>query len=225
MSYHFTEGSFRLPEPSLAQRTVQNGSKGHFTGQATIGAGPGRLTLLESHFEFKGLLVLTARPTTAELFEQVAYPWMDANKEWHTHYADFVVLQTDGCRVGYAVRPMCYVTDEYRDELGRVKFQALKTGTLSDFRLLTEEDFDPVTLFNGKLFHSVRRPDPEADTAAREVVSAMTGIVSLGEMTDRIGREGAGYRALIRLIRDGVLQPLHPGRLLKSVHLIKREAV
>lgn len=225
MSYPFTEGSFRLPEPSLAQRAVQNGSKGHFTGQAVTGDGAGRVIGLESHFEFKGFLVLTARPTTAELFEQVAFPWVDANKEWRTHYADFVVLQTDGHRVGYAVRPMCYVTDEYCDELGRVKSQALKAGTLSDFRLLTEEDFDPVTLFNGKLFHSVRIPDPEADLAAREVVSAMTGIVTLGELTDRTGMQGAGYRALIRLIRAGVLQPLNPGRLLKSVHLIKREAV
>ena len=225
MSYPYTEAGFRLPEPSLAEREVQNGSKGHFTGQAVIGNGLGRLVLIESHFEFKGLLVLTARPTTAELFEQVACPWLDADKEWRTHYADFVVLQTDGRRVGYAVRPTRYVTDEYRDELGRVKSHALKNGTLRDFRILTEEDFDPVALFNGKLFHSVRVPDPEADVATREVISAMTGIVTLGELTDRTRMEGAGYRALIRLIRAGVLQPLHPGRLLKSVHLIKREAV
>ncbi|MFV1594056.1 hypothetical protein VWZ88_15995 [Phaeobacter sp. JH20_36] len=225
MSYPFQQEGIRLPEPSLANRDVAAASKGHFTGHAVLGDGPGRIVQLESHHELQFCLCLAARPETGEIYEQVSFEWHDADGELHPHYFDFVVVQTDGAVIAYSVRPTYGVSDAFFEEMCRISDQARKAGFVADVRLLTEEDLDPVELFNAELLHSVREEDPEADEAARKAVRDMQGIETLEVLRDRAGCGAMGFRALIRLLRSRQLQLVSHERISPKSQVFKREQV
>lgn len=76
-------------------------------------------------------LPLVARREAAELVEQVAFEWRDADGEVRTHFIDFVVEQHDGRRIGYAVQPEDRVSADYVAKLARIKRQ-VAAGFLSD---------------------------------------------------------------------------------------------
>jgi hypothetical protein len=183
MSIHHKDG-IRLPEPSAGDRATQVGSSHHFTGQIVLGDGPGRVVGLESHLEMKAALILAARSSTDALFEQIAFEWRDAEAASRIHYIDLVVRRSDGRWIGYAVRPRGRVTPAYLAELARIKAQAIGAGFLSDLRLFSEDDVDPVALFNAKLLHAVRVPDPDPDAAVRTVAARITGVTTVGALVD-----------------------------------------
>lgn len=222
MSYPFQQGGIRLPEPSLADRDVQSVSKGHFTGQIVLGVGPGRIVQLESHHELQACLILASRSETAEIFEQVGFDWHDADGEIHTHYFDFVVAQMDGANIAYSVRPTYGVNDAFLTEMSWISEQARKSGFVADVRLLTEDDLNPIDLFNAELLHSVRTEDPMADEAARNVVHKMRGIQTLETLRDLTGFGAMGFRALIRLIRNRQLQLVNHERISPTSQVFKK---
>ncbi|KIC07218.1 hypothetical protein RA19_24775, partial [Leisingera sp. ANG-M1] len=197
----------------------------HFTGHVVSGEGPGRIIQIESHHELQGFHCLAARPETGEIYEQVGFEWHDEYGELHTHYFDFVVVQTDGAIIAYSVRPSYGVSDAFFEEMCRISDQARKAGFVADVRLLTEEDLDPIELFNAELLHSVRDEDPEADEAARKAVRDMQGIETLEALRDRAGCGAMGFRALIRLIRSRHLQLVSHERISPKSQVFKREQV
>ncbi|MDE4276779.1 hypothetical protein PXK58_20925 [Phaeobacter gallaeciensis] len=225
MSYTLQQGGIRLPEASLADRNVAAASKGHFTGHIVLGDGPGRITQIESHHELKACLCLAVRPETDEIYEQVGFKWYDEDGELHTHYFDFVVVQTDGEVFAYSVRPSYGVTDAFFEEMCRISDQARTEGFVTDVRLVTEEDLDPVALFNAELLHSIREEDPEADAAARKTVREMEGIETLETLRDITGCGAMGFRALIRLIRSRNLQLVSYERISPKSQVFKRELI
>lgn len=213
MSYNVETGGIRLPEQSAAERSTQVGSSHHFTGQIVIGDGVGRLLRTESHLEMKAALILAVRPETAELFEQIAFEWTDADGTRRVHYIDLVVQQKDGRWIGYAVRPAARVCPTYLKKLARIKAQAQANGFLWDFRLFSDEDVDPDELFNARLLHSVRVPEPNADAIARKVISGARGVVTIGSLVAETGLEGHGFRAVVRQIRS------------RNLHAVRRERI
>lgn len=225
MNYHvFTKG-IRLPEPSAGNRATQVGSSHHCTGQIVIGDGPGRLHGTDSHLEMNSTLMLAARAETAALFEQIAFVWRDAKGESHTHYIDLVVQQTDGRRVGYAVRPWKRISVEYLTDLARIKAQAIASGFLWDFRIFSDRDVNPIDLFNAKLLHAVRTGEPQADATARAAAATISGIASIGALVAQTGLEGTGFRAIVRLIRSGHLKPVRRGRIDYETEVFKAQAL
>ncbi|KEJ89010.1 hypothetical protein [Sulfitobacter donghicola] len=225
MSYPFHPGGFRLPEASSGNRSTQVGSSYHFTGQIIVGDGPGRCLGTESHLEMKGALILSTRPETAAIFDQIVFEWYDDDGVYHKHFIDLVVQQCDGKWVGYAVRPTKYATAEYIAKLARIKAQAMLQGFLSDFRLFTEEDVDPTELFNAKLLHSVRVTDPDADEIAKRVVSTCSGVTAIGTLVAETGLDGMGFRAIVRLIRSGHLKLVQHERITHATELFKAQEV
>lgn len=223
MSIHDKDG-IRLPEPSAGDRATQVGSSHHFTGQIVQGDGPGRVVGLESHLEMKAALILAARPSTDALFEQIAFEWRDADAASRTHYIDLVVRRTDGRWIGYAVRPRGRVTPTYLAELARIKAQAIEAGFLSDLRLFSEDDVDLAALFNAKLLQAVRVPDPDPDAAARTAAARITGVTTVGALVEETGLGGAGFRAVVRLIRSGHLTPVRHVRIDRDTEVFKARA-
>jgi len=195
-----------LPEPSKGDRATQVGSSHHFTGGIVVGDGVGVRVGLESNTEKKFALPLAYRGTTVQLREQVRFEWRDEHGELHNHFIDFVTYRTDGKVFGHAVRPKDRVSSRYLLELARIKEQAVEQGFLDNLFLLTEDDICPVELFNATLFHSVRRPDCFADKAAIEVIRNVQGVVSIESLVSEIGMDGMGFRAVVRLIRNGFLE-------------------
>ena len=221
MSIHFQTGGIRLPEVSRGNRDTQVGSKRHFTGGAVIGDGHGVRLGLESNLEKKALLLLSARPATLDVVEQVAFEWYDQHGKYHTHYMDLVVTQTDERVVGYAVRPTQHAGLKYTTKLARIKEQAIRGGVVNDFRLFTEQDVCPVELFNAELFHAVRRPDCFADPVMKDVAGASVGVTTIGELVDESGLDGMGFRAAVRLIKSGHLQMVRYERTERSSEVFR----
>ncbi|MCU9848971.1 Tn7 transposase TnsA N-terminal domain-containing protein [Defluviimonas sp. WL0024] len=214
-----------MPEESTGDRDTQVASTKHFTGCGVFGDGPGVRTGLESHLEGNAVLLMVARPDTLEVREQVLFEWFDEFGEFHDHYIDFVVIRKDGKVIGYAVRPMERVSQRYLLKLSRIKQQAIERGFLDDFRLFSDDDVCPVELFNAKLFHSVRRPDPFGDPVAQGVVRGTVGVVTIEDLVARIGLDGMGFRAIIRLIRSGHLRMVHYERITYRSMVFKAKEV
>lgn len=195
-----------LHEPSTCDRRPAISSKGHFTGHVMVGPWPGRVLYVESLLEQKCALCLDTHPTTRTLREQVAFEWHDEDRRCRVHYFDLFVEQTDGCEIAYSVKPEARLTEAFATEIAEIARQAKASGFVDDVRLLTDTDLDPVELFNAKLSYGMRKPDAVSDVATAAVLAEMTGVASLGELTDRIGLGAKGYRALIRCMRAGHLR-------------------
>lgn len=203
--------------PSRAERKIARFSKGHSTGRIVTGDPEGNLSgqlmLVESKLEFKWCLVLLARPETEDLREQAGFDWYDTNGETHTHYFDFLLTERNGRRIACAVRPADRTHGSFGAIMPRIANQARKSGFAHDVRLLTDDDLDPVALFNANLTHGMRQSQPKADIAAERIVSEMTGIAVIKDLVRRIGMGADGYRAVVRLIRSHRLRPLHHVRI------------
>lgn len=210
-----------LPAQSVGNRKTQVGSSHHFTGRLVIGEGPGRRLGFESHLEAKAAMILAARRETLSLVEQFRISWTDEFGKVLRHFVDFVQDKVDGQRIGYAVRPTARVSQKYLLKLARIKEQALAGAILSDFRLFTETEVCPVELSNATQFHAVRRPDPFGDMIAAEVVRNMSGVTTIGQLTDAIGLDGMGFRAVVRLIRSGELEMVRHEIISRSSQVFK----
>jgi len=225
MSYHFSSGGIRLPEFSRGNRKTQVGSTKHFTGGLVFGENEGVRLGTESHLETNAALLLSYRPTTLDLVEQVQFSWYDEHGEYFDHFIDLVVTRVDGAVVGYAVRPTSRVSHAYQCKLARIKEQSIAQCFLDDFRLFTEENVCPIELHNAKLFHSVRRPDDFADPVVLDALADAAIVTTVGDLVDRTRLEGMGFRAVVRLIRSGHLQMLRHERIERSTEVIRTRMI
>lgn len=219
-----------LPEASTAGRAVASKSNNHFCGHAVFGDGSGRgaftgsaarVVQMESFTELRWGLCLSLRPDIADLREQVPFEWFDEDGVCHTHFFDFLVVRTDGARIACAVRAAARTGGRFAKNMPRIAAQVRDRGFAVDVRLLSDEDLDPVEVGNAWLLHGLRAPDPEADTVAAGVLAAMSGLVSLQELTDRTGLGVAGFRALLRLVRSHHLRLVRPEPITRNTVVYK----
>ncbi|SIO39463.1 hypothetical protein SAMN05444722_1860 [Rhodovulum sp. ES.010] len=218
-------GGILLPEPSSADRDVALHSKGHFSGHLVLGDGPGRVLLFESHLEMQTALILMARPDVRDLRDQVEVSWTDERGEDCSHYFDFLATMVNGNRIAIAVKASKYLDSEFLEKISAAAAEAVPE-IADKVRVFTERDLDPVEVHNAALFHSVRHPDPEADTVAVAVTSDLVGAARLDELTDEIGMGARGLRALIRQVARHRLhlarhERITPWSLIKPMELCR----
>lgn len=92
------------------------------------------------------------------------------------------------------------------DEAHRIAAQV--TPSFADeVTLFTDTDIDPVQLHNAELFHAMRARDPEADAAMRRLLATIAGDIRIGDLVALSGLEARAYRATVRLIASGALEP------------------
>ena len=223
-------GSAALPLPSTADRPVAISSTTHFCGHVVIGDGSGRGTVsgaparvvqVESHLELCWCLCLSLRSDIADLREQVGFDWFDEHGKYHTHYFDLFVTRTDGTRIACAIRPLARTGGRFGRQMPRIAEQARRSRFADDVRLLTDRDLDPVELHNAWLLHGARVGDPQADVIAADVFAAMSGTVTLAELTARTGLGATGFRALLRLVRSGHLRLFRTERITSATSVYK----
>lgn len=204
----------QLPLPSAAVRNVPMASAGHCTTSAVLGDEEGIRVQGESLLEMRHQLILNARRDVARIQEQVRffYGW-NPNKP-DEHVFDMVVTMRDGQVIAYAVKPEIRLkSGRFLKEMQEVAWWARHKGFADDVRILTDADIDRVALHNAQMFAVMRSsPDPEAMASARQVVMGIPvgGGMSLRALTIQTGLEARGYRALLRLLREGVLETLKP---------------
>jgi hypothetical protein len=217
-------GGYRLPDPSLASRTIARSSRGHFNGGVIADFGPGRLIRTESHLELVVLLILLMRPDIVDVVEQLPpIDYLDLNGTWTKHSFDFLATRSDGSRLALAVKPWkVALRQNLVKRLARVRAH-MPSGFADCVRLITERHVDPVDKHNAWLLHGARHPEPEVDAAAAAVIERMTDAVRLQDLAEAIGMAGAGMRALVRLIRAGRLRTVAHERIGPETFVAKVE--
>lgn len=213
-----------LPAQSRAERNIANASKGHCTAYAVLGDGAGVRMQAESHFEFCHLLVLNADRSIVDLQEQVRFPYGAPDER--VHVFDVVATLRTGSRIAYTIKPEVRLrSGRFLAEMQTVAWWVGKKRFADDVRLLTDADLDEVDLHNARIIAAVRDPDPEADAVARKGVAGIAGAMTLRELTIATGLDGArGYRALLRLVREGHLEPARRERLTPQTLVQRRRA-
>ena len=212
-----------LPAESSAERNIATSSKGHCTVHTVLGTGSGVRFQAESHLEHCHYLVLNADRSIVRLDEQARFPYGDHNEREHVF--DVVATRTSGSRIAYTIKPEVRLrSGRFLAEMQTVVWWVHKKRFADDVRLLTDADLDEVELHNAKIIAAVRDPDPEADAIARNGVAAITGAMTLRDLTIATGLEARGYRALLRLIREGHLEPARRERMTPETLVQRRHA-
>jgi hypothetical protein len=130
------------------------------------------------------------------------------------HVFDVVATWASGERIAFTIKPEARLrSGRFLSEMQAIAGWVRQKAFANDVRLLTERDVDPVALHNARIIAAVRDPDPDADRTARETAHSFIGAVTLRDLTVATGLEARGYRALLRLVRRGDLQPIRHERL------------
>ena len=211
----------RLPKASRADRNVKKSSREHCTGHVILGDDEGVVTQFESAKESNLLLLLNAREEVADLREQVEFRYGPQNER--RHFFDMVATFMSGSRIAFTVKMTSDVASgRFLEDMQVVSRWVRKYRFADEVRLLTEEDIDPIALHNAKIIAAVRGADPEADRLAHEVAASLTGARTLRDLTRSIGLAERGYRALLRLIRTGLLAPERHERITPSTLIYRK---
>lgn len=223
-------GGIVLPEPSRAERSIANAATGHCTAFAVLGDENGIRVQAESHTELLNLLILNASREVAELREQVLFNYGPGLEDHH--YFDALAVHRNGRRIAYTVKPEAHLHRRRKDDpkglpflerMQIITWWVRKQRFADDVRLITEADLDPVLVHNARIIAAVREPDPEADGVAWRQVRHMIGARTLRDLTKSTDMGGRGYRALLRLIRNGRLCIRTDQRISPSVLVTRKE--
>jgi hypothetical protein len=219
---HMTpSGTFRLPQPPNAARSIKMGVQGHFTGSLIVGNDEGWEMEFESHTEKQVALVMLARRDVVSLENQVPFEWVDLNGKPTTHHFDFRVTQRDGTRVMLIVKHSKKAAQaQFRAEM-RLLASQVTADVAHRVSLVTEKHLDPIELHNAELIHSVRLPDPEPDALVRRAVAGITGAAKIQDIIMKAGCSGRGFLAVVRLIRSHELELVSHERIEPEV-LVRR---
>ena len=207
MSDHL--GGLVLPHASRAERTVPAASSAHCTAHAVLGENDGVRFQAESHLELCHLHLLNAMREVVEMREQACFLYGFDPERTSRHVFDVLATLACGMRIAFAVKPeIRLLSGRFVEEMGRIAWWVRELGFADETRILTEADIDPVSLRNAEILAAVREPDPEADAVALGVVRALPdgGGRTLRDLTLETGMAARGYRALIRLVRCGVMR-------------------
>jgi hypothetical protein len=200
------------------------GTLKHFTGAFVIGDDEGEAMQFQSHTEMQTALVMLARPNVVGLENQVPFGWTHRDGTRKTHFFDFRVSLSDGSRIALMVKQARKAAEaKFRAEMRWIAQQA-RPQVADRVSLITENDLDPIEVYNAELVHSVRIPDPEPDAAVRRVVAGLTGAARISDIVAACGCGGSGFRSVVRLIRTRELE-LATYERIDTASLVRRRLI
>jgi hypothetical protein len=218
---------WRPPGPSLTTRQISRRSTGAARAVLVGGARP-RQILCESGLERRCAMLLLARRGIVDVWEQptpVAY--RDAAGNWHHHTFDFLVLLADGTLVAIEVKPYDTVMrKQWRAKIEMVAAHGARNGSGYDgYLLVTERNMPLYAVADAGLILACRRESrPDCDDAVRRAVTGIHGRVTVGDIVDRTGMKGDAFRAVVRLIDDGLLEVVDRGARIDYPTRVRRAA-
>lgn len=214
-------GSFILPRPPHAARSIKMGVKQHFTGSLVVGADEGWEIETESHTEMVTALVMLARRDVQSLENQIPFSWIDRDGTATRHFFDFRVTLRNGMRVALIVKNARKAADPVFQADMRCLARQVPPEFAERVTLITEKHLDPIEVHNAELIHCVRQPDPAADAAVGRVVAGIIGAARITDIAAASGYGGSGFRAVVRLIRNHELELVSHERI-EPASLVRR---
>lgn len=216
------DGGITLPVRLQTTRRMAKGPREHFSGQFTFGSAEGRTMDVDSNTELRVALVTIARPDVVDLENQVPFEWVKPDGKTGIHHFDFRALMADGTRRAIMVK--C----EYRRQQDKTQLELAQVAAQvgPDFAnkvcVMTERDINPIEYFNAEMMHEMRRPDPEADAAARGIFPDTVASVQIHDLVEAIGLGNRGFRAVVRLIRGHELELIAKVRITHEAYVCRR---
>lgn len=196
------------PSPSIAHRKIGiKAPKGALRGRTVTNGPSPRRVMVESNVELKAVHVLLARHDVVHLREQAEpVSYVDAEGVDRLHFFDFVATLDTGEKVAVAVRPHERALRHDLDGTLR-QIAAQMDATVADRVVHMSERHLPRDLVeDAKLLRAVRRDNrPDDDKAVAAIVATLNGVVTVDGLVRASGLDGRGFRAVVRLIGDGVL--------------------
>jgi len=200
------DGNIVLPHPPQNARKVAKGRREHFTGQTNVGADEESGMDIESYTELQVLLAFLARPGTVHVENQVKFAFTGRDGGTDHHFFDFRATKADGSRTAIMVKAAYrFRQSKIREELVYIASQVPKSFA-DKVEVVTEKNLVPSEIYNAEMMHQMRRPVPDVDAAARQAIRNIRGHVLIRDLVETIGHSGAGFQALVRLIRSHELK-------------------
>ncbi|NEU14334.1 hypothetical protein G3T14_19700 [Methylobacterium sp. BTF04] len=171
-----------------------------------------RRVFVESYGELSAAHTLMARSDVVHLREQAEpVDYIDDLGEPRQHFFDFIVTLADGDKVAIAYRP-----DEsaVRKDLASTlrSIAAHMNPSVADRVVhMSERHLPREIVRDAKLLRAVRRDNrPEDDKAVAAIVETLLGVTTVGDLVRTSGLKGRAFRAIVRLIGDGILKIVGP---------------
>lgn len=207
---------FKSPLPSKATLLPPARSRGSFRSSLVLQTkadGQDRVFYTHSRGERNCLLLYAAMPNVYDIWEQPNRLSYDSDGKIRHHTPDFLLTLICGKKVAVAYRPEERAKAEYRRELRRFADQMPK-GYADKFMLVTDRSFTREQAYNADLFHAFSKsPDPDADSALRDVLRTLIGQVSIENLCKLIGLVGRSFAAVVRAVFQGALKQTCKGYL------------
>ena len=201
------------PFPSRSTLRAPRASRG--AGRVDM-VGPDRKVRgCHSHTEARVFTGVLARPDVYDLREQPpAITYIDERGRSRRHTFDATVTFHDGFRVAVLVKPEALAKRQRTDRLVAVIASQLSANVADGVLLMTEKDVGPDALHDAKLLNVARlHPCPAHDKALRAHLEQEIGDATIADLCCASALGGDGFRAVARLLADGTLVKLTPGRI------------
>lgn len=218
---NLTHVALSLPAVPRGDRSVQLKSKRNFSGHMIVRSGipplgqadEGQVLETDSNLEMNIALILSMRPSVADLESQALFKWRNAEGRKKRHFFDFRASLKDGSRLGVIVKrshklscpAFCALTKEISAKMER--------SFADKVIVMTERDVHPIEIHNASFLNGLNEVDPEADAIMRRTMCGALGARTIGSLVHGIGLQGRGFRAVGRLIRQQELVMVRKERI------------
>jgi hypothetical protein len=182
---------------------------------ALVNPATNREIVYESTLERDLACILLADPSVEDIHDQpepVSY--IDSNGVVREHTFDFVAHRTDGTRTAVAVKPATKVVSSgIAETLNLIRAQC-PPSFADHFAVRTGDHITRDRAADARLILKSRRMCNDGAIAeVKAIASTLRGAVKISDLLTVSRNDGHGFMAVVRLIGDGVLEHVGPGRI------------
>lgn len=174
-----------------------------------------RIYGFDSQVEYHHGALTLINPSVAQVQEQFGpIPFTGDDGRPANHFIDLLITHHDGRRVAVAVKPTERLkSGRFLRELNALE-RTMPSGTADELVLVTENCFSRADAFNAVMYQRFALcPDPAVDERLQDVLSTVSGDISICDLARLCRAGGRAFRVIVRAIFEGSLLKLSTGRI------------